>query len=832
MLEQNCCRVLTPQEERIYEESIGNTEKYRKGRERIYKIIDSFDQKRPVMDAERAIYFTESMIETEGEHLTLRWAKALMNVAKKITIYIDQDSLLVGRAGPQGRYGILYPEIDGHFLKSSLKRMSEKNESPFDMIPEQIPIILEKVAPYWENKSFWSKFIPELPPETRRLLYDPATGNQFARNIVNDGVCHRTSLQWVPDYKYILDVGWKGVKEEAEMRLAALDPDSPTDYTQKKPFLEAMVLISDAIVLWAHRHGDKARELAKEEKDPKRKQELVEIADRCYWVPENPPRDFKEALQAQWFTQMFSRIEQKTGTIVSNGRMDQYFYPYYKADINAGRLTDREALEWFECMWVGMAQFIDLNINETGSAYQQGYAHWEALTIGGQTSDGRDATNELSYMFLKSKRELPLHYPDLAARIHAGSPERFVRECAITIKDGSGYPKLLNDEEIIPILLAKGAPMEDAYDYAVSGCSEARMPNRDTMTSGCAFVNYPLALEMVFNNGRTKKTGDELIGIETGDVLGYSTWKDFYGAFAKQVKYLLKHAIIQQAIANNLRGEHFGSPLHSAMHKLCRENCLDLHKPFIPGGINLGYIELLGYGTIVDSLVAVKKLVFEDEVITMSQLKEALDCNFEGKEVLRQLLVNAPKYGNNDPYVDSLAKDVSKMSLDYVRKYAKEIGCFLDMRMVPATAHVAFGRVVGATPNGRVAGYPLSDAASPSQGADVNGPTAVLLSTAHSKNFGYRERAARLLNIKLTPACVAGEEGTQKLVNFIRTWCDLKLWHMQFNIVNKETLLSAQKEPEKYKSLIVRIAGYSAYFVDLSEDLQEDLIARTEHEAV
>lgn len=832
MEEMNCCRVLTPQEERLYEESIGHTAKYRVGRERVYKIIDRFDQKKPVMDAERAIYFTESMIETEGEHLTLRWAKALMNVAQKITIHIDQDSLLVGRGGPEGRYGILFPEIDGHLLRTALSRMSEKSESPFDMVPEQLPIILEKVAPYWENKSLWCKFIPQLPPKTRNLLFDPHSGYTLARNIVNDGCCHRTSLQWVPDYKFILDVGWKGVKDDALQRMKELDPDSPTDNMEKYPFLQAMVIISDAIVLWAHRHGDKARELAQTESDPKRKEELLDIAERCYRVPEYPAQNFKDALQSQWFTQMFSRIEQKTGTIVSNGRMDQYFYPYYKADIEAGVITEAEALEWFECMWVGMAQFIDLNINETGSAYMQGYAHWEALTIGGQTPQGEDATNELSYMFLKSKRELPLHYPDLAARIHAGSPDRFVRECAETIKDGSGYPKLLNDEEIIPLLLAKGAPMEDAYDYAVSGCAEARMPNRDTMTSGCAFVNYPLALEMVFNNGRTLKTGDEIIGLETGDPLKFDTWEAFYGAFEKQIKYLLKHSIIQQGIVNDLRGEHFGSPLHSAMHRLCRENCIDLHKPFIPGGINLGYIELLGYGTIVDSLVAVKKLVYEDKLISMQELIEALKCNFEGKEVLRQILLNAPKYGNNDPYADSVGKEISKMSLEYVRKYAKEIGCFLDMRMVPATAHVAFGRVVGATPNGRVANYPLSDAGSPSQGADTSGPTAVLLSTVHSKNFGYRERAARLLNIKLTPACVAGEEGTEKLMNFIRTWCDLKLWHMQFNIVNKETLLAAQKQPEKYKSLIVRIAGYSAYFVDLSDDLQEDLIARTEHDAV
>lgn len=278
-----------------------------------------------------------------------------------------------------------------------------------------------------------------------------------------------------------------------------------------------------------------------------------------------------------------------------------------------------------------------------------------------------------------------------------------------------------------------------------------------------------------------------------------------------------------------MRPKHFATPLGSALHDLCMKNCVDLHTPYIEGSINLGYFECIGYVTVVDSLAAIKKLVFEEKKITMDELLAALNNNFESKEVLRQMLLNAPKFGNNDPYTDAIAKDIDRESIKFARKYSKELGVYLDFRLVPFTSHVPFGRVVSATPNGRKAWTPLSDGSSASHGADVNGPTAVLLSNFNSKNYNYRERASRLLNIKLSPSCVAGEEGTKNLISFIRTWCDLKLWHIQFNIINKETLLAAKKDPNIYRNLLVRVAGYSAYFVDLSPDLQDDIIARTEH---
>ncbi|MDR2695292.1 MAG: glycyl radical protein, partial [Deltaproteobacteria bacterium] len=329
-----------------------------------------------------------------------------------------------------------------------------------------------------------------------------------------------------------------------------------------------------------------------------------------------------------------------------------------------------------------------------------------------------------------------------------------------------------------------------------------------------------------------KKFGNRPLSRETGDPRTFKTWEQFWEAYKTQHLNFLRAAFVQQYLINNLRARHFAQPMGSAMHDLCMKHCIDLHQPHIPEGVNLGYFECIGYATVVDSLSAIKKLVFEDKKLTMKQILEALECNFEGKDAVRAMLRSAPCYGNNDPYPDAIAKDIDLLSVEFGKKYSQELGIFNDIRYVPFTSHVPFGKVVSATPNGRHAWTALSDGSSASHGADANGPTAILLSNFHSKNWGHRDRASRMLNIKFTPKCVAGDEGTQKLVSFIRTFCDLKLWHVQFNVINKDTLVKAQKNPEKYRGLIVRIAGYSAYFTDLSPDLQNDLINRTAHEAL
>ncbi|HGM7842808.1 TPA: pyruvate formate lyase family protein [Serratia marcescens] len=816
--------VLSPQEKRIY-----YPEQENRAEDRTHRILNQIQLTKPGIDVERARYFTESMQRTEGEMLLLRWAKAMYHIAENITVYIDDDQLLVGRAGKKGRYGILYPELDGDFLGLAIEQLPLRTESPFTIDSKDAKIIIDLISPYWKGKTYHEALTQALPEETFKLTYDPEDPLR-SRFIVNETSSFRSSIQWVHDYEKVLKVGFKGIKEKAQERLKKLDHYDPIDNLEKKPFLEAMIITADAIILWAKRHAALALKKANKETDIKRKNELLEIAERCNWVPENPARDFHDALQAQWFTQLFSRLEQKTGTIISNGRMDQYLYPYYKKDVVSGKLNENQALELLACMWVSMAQFIDLYISPTGSAFNEGYAHWEAVTIGGQTPDGQDATNELSHLFLRSKREFPLHYPDLAARIHSRTPQHFLADIAETIKEGSGFPKLINDEEVVPLLLAKGAKFGEAFDYAVSGCAECRMPNRDTYTSPCAYINFPAALEMTLYNGKMKCYGNELLSIQTGTIESLTTWKSFWNAYIAQHINFLKHAFIQQKLIIDLRAKHFSWPLGTALHDLAFDACKDIHQPDIKGGIDLGYFEFMGYGTVIDSLAAIKKWVYEEKRFTLREVVTALEADFVGYPVVQAVLANGPKYGNNDQYTDDIGKTLDKVCIEFTQQYSHKLGVHLDLRLVPFTSHVPFGKVVHATPNGRKAYTPLSDGSSASQGADFNGPTAVLLSNYKTKNYQFRERAARLLNIKFTPSVVSGESGTRKLSDLIRVWCDLKLWHVQFNVINRETLIAAKADPDRYRGLIVRIAGYSAYFTDLSSDLQDDLIARTEHQ--
>lgn len=821
-------QVLSIQEQRI-EEAIRTNKAVYVFPNRATELLDTIKGSKPQIDIERGLYFTQSFQKTEGQPLNLRWAKALYHYAENATVYIEPGQLLVGRSGKLGRYGILYPELDGDILGDAIEKLPGRETSPFDISEEDAKIVKEQIQPYWVGKTYHNDLQKALPEETLRLTYNEDGSSRF---IVNETSSFRSSIQWVHDYEIVLEKGFDGIKQETLERLAALDEDSAVDQLEKRPFLEATILTCDAIVLWANRHADLAEKLAETEENPVRKEELLTIAKNCRRVPEFPPENFYQAMQSQWFVQMFSRIEQKTGTVISNGRMDQYLYPFFKKDLNAGVITKDQAQELFECMWVAMSEFVDLYLSETGGAFNEGYAHWEAVTIGGVDREGNDAVNDLTYLLLKSKRDFPLNYPDLAARIHTLSPNRYLHEVAETIKEGSGFPKLINDDEVIPLLLAKGAPIEEAYDYSVSGCSECRMPNRDTYTSPCAYINFAAALEMTLYNGKMRKYGEEVIGIQTGEVEKFKTFDEFLNAYLKQQKYYIRHAFIQQHEIIRLRAQHFATPLGSLLHKLCRDSYTDLHQPVIPGGIDLGYFEFIGYGTVIDSLSAIKKFVYEEKKVTFAQLKEALAANFVGFEEIQKLLQSAPAYGNNDSYADAIGKRLDKEALDFAAKYSEELGVHLDLRLVPFTSHVPFGKVVSATPNGRKAYVPLSDGSSASQGADKNGPTAVLLSNYATKNQGYKERASRLLNIKLSPSCVEGKQGTEKLVQFIRAWHDLRLWHIQFNVLNTETLRKAQKNPEAYRSLLVRIAGYSAYFTELSKDLQDDIIARTEQSQV
>ncbi len=790
-------------------------------RARIHKMLDGFRDKPIRLNIDRARLLTESMKDTQGQPVVLRWAKALLHILSHFPIHIDPDELIVGSAGPPGRYAIVYPELRSAFITNTDELCPSKPDEQLLITEEDIVVLKNEVIPYWKGNQYDDALMRALPDETRPLIEKLL--------IVTPTATARSMLAWAHDYEKIIKYGVESIKKQTEERITLLDPLDTRNYVDKKPFLDAVVLVCDALIIFANRYAELALSLAKEETDTHRKKELLEIAEICERVPEHPARTFQEAVQSQWLIQTVSRLEQCIGGAVSNGRIDQYLYPYYKKDIDEGRITEDGALMMLESLWLGMAKNTEVYFQPGKFSYTDGYAHWEATTIGGQTKDGKDATNELSYLLLQSKREFPLNYPDLSARVHSRTPDAFLHSVCETIKEGTGFPKVFFDEEIIAAFLAKGAEIGEANDYCIVGCTETKMLNRDAVATGCAWVNLGAVLEMTMYDGKLKAYNNERIGISTGDPRTFSCFEDIWHAFCVQAENIMKHTFIQQYVADTLKSQFIAAPMFSMLHDLCLEDCKDIHSGPVKNAVYLGFFDILGFGTVIDSLVAIRRLVFDDEKLTMAELLEAMDADFEGKEAIRQMCLNAPKYGNNDPYADSIGHDIEEFFARLAHGHKTAFGGELDVRYVSITSHVPLGMVVGATPNGRNAFEPLSESISPSQGADTQGPTSTLTSIANTKCTEYKERAARLLNMKLTPAAVAGEEGTRKLMSLIRTVCDMKMWHIQFNIINRDTLIAAQKDPEKYKNLLVRVAGYSAYFVDLSPALQNEIMKRTAH---
>lgn len=799
--------------------------------QKIYNRV--FSDPTPYVDVNRAFHFTRSMMETEGEPVILRYAKALRHMADKMPVYIEDDQLLVGRVGTdKGRYGLLYPEIIGDIMAPGLEAAHAAKKPAMKISRSDLDIVKDFIVPWWQDRSFHKKLIRTIPAEYRKFSYAKQDGS-VPRPYVGEQASMIGCLQWVPDYEKVIKRGVCALREEAIGRLDNLDRNNSRELWQNGSFLQAMILVCDGLVVWARRHAAAARMRAESTADADRKRELLLIADNCERVPEFPAQTFHQALQSMWFVQSFIRLERAMGYMLGNGRLDQYLYPYFLADKEAGRLDEDMALELFDCLWLQEAQFLNLPVSAQSATQHEGYAHWEAATVGGQTRDGQDATNELSYLILRSRRECPLQQPDLAARVHARSPQEFIWAVAETVKVGQGFPKVLNDEEIIPLHLAKGAPLADIMDYCASGCTEIRMPNVDSYTSPCTQTNCAAVVETTIFNGRLKSYGDDVFTFESGDPRLFESWDAFWSAFKSQLHFMLRHALFVQYLIQESRESCYAAPIEDLLHDRAFAACMDLDSPkHIPGALDLGFVECIGFATAVDSLAAIKQFVFEEKRFSMREVMEALENNFEGFEDMRRVLSSGHCYGNNDPYADSIGRDIEAAAQEVIAKNFADTGVHLDLRMVSITANIPFGRILAASANGRLAGMPVSDGSSASQGKDRNGPTAVLLSNHNSKNLASVNRAARLLNIKFSPSAVEGEQGTGNLAGFIRAFCDLKLWHVQFNVINQKTLLEARNDPSRYRNLMVRVAGYSAYFVELSDSLQNDIISRHAHSSI
>jgi formate C-acetyltransferase len=788
----------------------------------------------PRVCLERSVLFTESFRETEGQPLVLRWARALKNYAEKSTVAILDDELIVGRPNTWlGRWGLVYAELDGSVMPSGVE-MFRKNKGKVGEVivtDEDAHVINDVLTPYWAGKDYASNFANSLPPDTRYQILGPDPRNTIMYTCVVLATSPmRHSQNWTPDFTKILTRGVKGIREEAQARLASLV--EPRDVIARKPFLDAVVLTCDAMTTWSRRYAAEARAQAARTTDAARARELLSIAEVCEWVPENPARTFHEAVQAQWWGQLFNRIEQ-TSSAMGQGRMDQYLWPYYRKDLDEGRITKDGVLELFHCLWLAMSQVAEIKLNPVAAAGTEGFSQFPDVCVGGQTADGRDATNELSRVILESMRPLQITAPDTCVRIHSGTPDSFLHHVADCIKDGKGYPKLLNDEMVIPFYLANGATVREALDWNISGCCENRLPNRETNVTAGGGLNYGSVTEMTFRNGRLKVLHDLPFGPQTGDPRTWTSFDQVWQAFRTHLLHLGRHVLVQQHLAMKMKPDYFAAPATSMLHDLAMAECRDLHThgEWFEGAIDHSTFEAIGKGTAIDSLAAVKHLIFDTGKLTWDELLTAMEANWEGHEAVRQMCVGAPKYGNGIAWVDAIGFDIERTLLEFLAAHPKPHNQAFLLRQIPITFHVPLGKVTWATPNGRVASEYLSEGISASHGMDTKGPTVALTSMAAARDRGFREKGGDLINLKFNPANVAGEEGTRRLMQVIRTWCELKLWHVQFNIINKATLLAAQKDPEKYRDLVVRIAGYSAYFVDLSPMQQAEIIARTEEAA-
>lgn len=816
-------KVFTAQELRL------NGELKNGGTPRTLRMFEGVRTTIPRMSVQRAFLFTESFKQTERQPIVLRWAKALKHIAENIDVYIDPDELIVGRPVEfGGRHAVLYPELDGAFLAETIEKYRSAKiavATITDEDAEKIPAIAE----YWKGKCYTEGYVDALPEETRTIIFGPDRKNYYRQNqSISQSATARSSQNWVVDYGVVLRMGFKGLKEEAEKKLAMLK--NPAEIVEKGPFLKAMIMTCDSVIMLSNRYAKLAFDMAKKEAKKSRKAELEDISRICAWVPENPPRTFHEAVQAHWFTQVFIRLEQLIGGQIGNGRMDQLLQPFYKKDIDEGRITREEAIELLQCEWVHLSEGLHIRTLPLSIKNTQGFIHFEPVTLGGKTPDGRDATNEMSYLILDSIRSWPSNYPEVAVRIHSRTPDRFLHAACEVIKEGKGIPKLLNDEEIIPFYIAHGVSIEESNDYAASGCIESRLPNRENHVTGNGQINYGAAIEQTLRDGKYKKTGDLQVGAKTGDPRMFKTYDALWSAFCSQLEHMVKHIMIQQNVANNIKSSYFAAPLTSMLHKLAREQCKDLNTHDLDGALHLPCVESVGFSTAINSLAAMKRLVFEDKRISMDELLDALKNNFEGSEALRQLCLNAPKYGNADPAVDEIGRQIETFIGGLIQQYPTKKGDKFMYRCIPVTSHIPAGLATGATPDGRKAGMYLSEGIGGYHGTDTSGPSALLVSCKTAQNTSLGTSGGRLLNQKFSPDSFKGEEGTRRFMSYLRSWCDLKLWHIQFNIVNVETLRAAQKDPEKYRDLVIRVAGYSAYFTELTTELQQEIIDRTEHE--
>jgi len=803
---------------------------------------------------ERARYYTESYKETEGLHPAIRAARALENTLRKMTIYILPEEQIVGNRSSKLVAAIIPIERGeyNYVLKIDLKNLKKRKERPFHISKEEEKELMEMFK-YWKGKTvrdIRTKIMKEKglhfkislsPIANWRRLKNFGPKNiidiiklytlgrlRHVKSSLNEVTLNNPNLvmnvfdtqgHLVIGINNVIKTGFKGVKEKAQKVLESVQDED------KKKFLEAVMICCDATRMFAQRFAELAEEMASREKNPERKKELLQIAENCRWVPWNPPRSFHEACQFLWFTQVVATISYGIGLIGAVGRVDQYLYPYYKKDLEEGKITREKALELVEELLIKFSYNLLLLPSFGKHTASELGADEDALTIGGVDRDGEDATNELSYIWMDACKNMKNLTNTFSIRVSSKSSDEWLEKIAEVYSVTSG-PAIFNDDVIIPALVNSGTSLEDARDYAVIGCVE---PTSAGNTFGCTSgndISLVGVLEMTLTNGMIRMLGRRT-GPQTGDPRKFSSFEQFMDAFKKQLQNSIDliHQLVE--IKDEVYAQNYPNPYISATLEGCVENAMDMTW----GGAkyNFNSISGRGLGTTVDSLAAIKKMVFDDKMVTMKELIDALENNFRGKkgEMLRQkLLHKAPKYGNDNDYVDDIAREVAGTFCDMVMAKKAWRGGPYRPSFFSYGMHVLDGNLLGATPNGRKAREPTSNSLSPSNGVEKNGPTAILKSCAKIDHTKIPNGCA--LNIKLLPTLLRDQERRKKLASLIKAYFKLGGSEVQLNVVDTQTLREAQKHPEKYRDLVVRVSGYNAYFVDLGKAIQDDIIARQE----
>jgi len=785
--------------------------------ERIQKLRKLSVEAVPTLSIERALHETAFYRENFGKLSVpvMRAANFLDHCRKKV-IYLGESELIVGERGPVPKCVPTFPELTCHSIED-LNVLNTRELQRYTISQEDIDTYAREIIPYWEGKTQRERIFSHVPPEWK-AAYEAGMFTEF----MEQRAPGHTALDGKIYQKGMLDY-----KREIAANLAGLDYLNDPEATDKAEEWKAMDISCDAVILFAERHADLAEKLSSKEADPIRKAELLKIAEVCRWVPANAPRNLWEAIQMYWFVHLGTITELNGWDAMNPGHFDQHLAPFYYREIAEGTLTRDQAKELISCFWIKVNNHpappkVGITARESGT-----YNDFTNINIGGVKSDGSDGTSEVSYIMLEVVEELHILQPGSSVHVSAKTPDKFLDAATRVIRQGHGYPSVFNPDVYVLELLRQGKSLQDAREGGCSGCIEVGAFGKEAyLLTG--YLNVPKILEVMLNNGINPVTGVR-VGPATGDPRTFTSYAELYTAFLKQLHYVVELKMKVSNYIDRMFAKYAPAPFLSVVI----DDCVSRGKDYYDGGprYNSSYIQCCGLGTVSDSLSALQKHVFDDHTFSMDRVLNAVSNNFEGEEVLRQTIMNrTPFFGNDDDTADSIAVKVYNDLFEAIDgKPNIKPGGKYHLNMLSTTCHVYFGKVMGATPNGRMAGKSISDGTSPSHGADTHGPSAVVKSLT---KFDHVKSGGTLLNQRFLPSLLRKDEDIKKLGQLVRSYFTLGGHHIQFNIVDTATLLAAQACPSDYKDLMVRMAGYSDYFNDMNADLQQEVIERTENNSI